>query len=205
VEDLYRFEQALHTEKLLKKTTLDSMFTPFQGDYGYGWKVGRQFNRRVISHDGIFDGFRTSIVRFPDDRACVIVLSNIENARLNEITRFLAAIVLGEPYDLEDLPSPVTRPKVGNTVQVDPNLYDAYAGRYDLPMGVFTVTREGDKLMGHAAGEPSKAELVPLSPTRFAIPGPGEVEVTFVSGEGGRVTHMNLSFQGRQFQGRKID
>ena len=46
--------------------------------------------------------------------------------------------------------------------------------RKDQSSGLNKPRREGDKLMGQAAGEPSKAEL-PQSVTQFFIRGPGEV------------------------------
>jgi hypothetical protein len=89
-------------------------------------------------------------------------------------------------------------------VKVEPNIYDAYTGQYDLPMGVLTSTRKGDKLMAQAAGEPGKAELMPQSATQFFLRGPGEVQVTFVKDDNGRVTHINVLVRGRAFQGKKI-
>lgn len=203
-EDLYLFDQALYTEKLLTKKSLDTLFTPFQDGYGYGWKLVPQFNHRVISHDGGLDGFRVNIERFPDDRTCVIFLSNVENTRLSEITQYLAAIALGEKYNLSKLASPIEQIQIETTVKVDPNIYDAYVGQYDLPMGLLTITREGDKLMGHAAGEPSKAELVPQSATQFFIRGPGEVQITFVKNSNEQVTHISVQVRGREFQGKKV-
>lgn len=204
VEDLFLFDQALYTEKLLTKKSLDTMLTPFKDGYGYGWQLGPQFNHSVISHSGKLDGFTANVARFPDDRTCVIFLSNIENTRLSEITQYLAAIALGEKYDLLELTSPIQQIQIETTVKVDPKIYDAYVGQYDLPMGVFTITREGDKLMGHAAGEPSKAELLPQSATQFFIRGPGEVQVTFVKNNNGQVTYIKVLFRGREFQGKKI-
>ena len=58
--------------------------------------------------------------------------------------------------------------------------------------------------MGHAAGEPSKAELLPQSATQFFIPGPGGVHVTFVKDSNGQVTYIKVLVRGREFQGKKI-
>ena len=37
--DLYKWDQALYTEKLVSKATLDAIFTPNLSDYGYGWQI----------------------------------------------------------------------------------------------------------------------------------------------------------------------
>lgn len=58
--------------------------------------------------------------------------------------------------------------------------------------------------MGHAAGEPSKAELVPQSATQFFIRGPGEVQITFVKNSNEQVTHISVQVRGREFQGKKV-
>jgi hypothetical protein len=56
-------------------------------------------------------------------------------------------------------------------VKLDPKLYDSYAGEYEANKdAIFVVTREGDKLFGEYAGEP-KAELLPVSKSRFFVRG----------------------------------
>src|SRR5688572_16952534 len=136
VGDLYLWDQALYGEKLLKKSSLDAMFTAVLDGYGYGYRVNKLFNRRHTTHGGGIEGFSTSINRFPDDRLTVIVLSNYEAARSGAIARDLAAIALGEKYEV-----PVERV----VVKVDPKIYDAYVGEYEVEPGVvIAVTREGD-------------------------------------------------------------
>jgi CubicO group peptidase (beta-lactamase class C family) len=76
VEDLYLWDRALYTEKLVKKATLEKIYTPFKDNYAYGWVVDQQFNRKRITHGGGIDGFNTTIVRFVNDDTCIIALSN---------------------------------------------------------------------------------------------------------------------------------
>jgi CubicO group peptidase (beta-lactamase class C family) len=93
VEDMYRLDQALYTEYLLPRSVLDEVFTPVKGDYGYGWWVTTAFGRRAISHTGLVTGFSNYIVRFPDERVCVIVLSNLQSAPSEIIGDHLAKMV----------------------------------------------------------------------------------------------------------------
>jgi CubicO group peptidase (beta-lactamase class C family) len=53
--------------------------------YGFGWRISELGGRRVISHTGETIGFRNALVRFPDERLAVVVLTN-----RNE----------GHPYDI---------------------------------------------------------------------------------------------------------
>ncbi|MCL6455148.1 MAG: beta-lactamase family protein [Alicyclobacillus sp.] len=78
VDDLYTWDQALYAGKLLSAASFDQMFQPYSEDgYGYGWRIWSHNGRRLISHSGGVNGFASMILRFVDDRATVIVLSNI--------------------------------------------------------------------------------------------------------------------------------
>lgn len=105
VEDLYRWSQALDTEKLLSKKSLDAMFTPHSPEdhfwhgptnYGYGWRISRLFNRRLVWHVGEIGGFLSYIGRYPQDNVTIIILSNREDSFVRLASRDLAAIVFGE-------------------------------------------------------------------------------------------------------------
>jgi N-acyl-D-aspartate/D-glutamate deacylase len=84
VEDLYLWDQALYTERLVRRSTLEEAFTPARqngGDsypYGFGWRLGSYgaLGRR-IAHAGGWVGFSTFIVRYPERELTVIVLSNL--------------------------------------------------------------------------------------------------------------------------------
>jgi CubicO group peptidase (beta-lactamase class C family) len=44
--------------------------------YGFGWSVEKGNGHPMLSHGGSIVGFRCFIVRYPDDRLTVIVLTN---------------------------------------------------------------------------------------------------------------------------------
>lgn len=75
--------------------------------------------------------------------------------------------------------------------KVDPKIFDAYAGRYDVDNNrVYTVTRTGDKLMASVAGNPPQ-ELFPETETQFfwqTIRG----RLIFVKNEKGEVTEVRF-------------
>lgn len=100
VEDLYLWDQALATEKLLPQGLLEAMFTPWAAipesnglHYGYGWLVGEQFGHQVVGHNGGIDGFATSFMRFPNAQVVIIALSNLQTTNPNAISQQLAQIV----------------------------------------------------------------------------------------------------------------
>ena len=62
VEDLYTWDQALYTEKIVKRATLDTIFTPridagATGKYAYGWAVSTVHKRQMIGHGGVSTAF----------------------------------------------------------------------------------------------------------------------------------------------------
>lgn len=96
VEDLYLWDQALYTEKLVQEKTLRRIFTPGLENSGYGWEIFEQKNRRLVRADGRSFGFSTSLARYPAEKVTVIVLSNIDSAGASKIADELSAILFGE-------------------------------------------------------------------------------------------------------------
>ena len=90
-------------------------------------------------------------------------------------------------------------------VKVDPKIFDAYVGAYEISPGlVFTVTRAGDKLMGQSTGEKKLHELLAENETSFFIKGDPDLDI-FVKDEKGQVTHVIFrSMDGREIKAMKI-
>jgi D-alanyl-D-alanine carboxypeptidase len=90
--DLYRWDQALYTERLVRKPMLDSIFTPGLESYGYGWEISSDGPDGVThEHSGGLPGFACYIMRIPGHRRTIIVLGNLE--RMGRTVRDLAAIM----------------------------------------------------------------------------------------------------------------
>ena len=105
---------------------------------------------------------------------------------------------------LSNLASPQSsapKPDEGAAVKVDPKILDTYVGEYELPMFTLAVTREGEKLFGQPPGD-SKEELVPLSDTEFNVTNVN-AKVKFVKDATGKVTHMMVTLNGQDVQGKK--
>jgi CubicO group peptidase (beta-lactamase class C family) len=99
VEDLYLWEQALYTEKLVRAKTLEEVFTPSLENFGYAWEILPKFNRPFIRAGGRSFGFSSALTRYPADQVTVIVLSNIDTAGAGKIAEDLGAIIFGEKYE----------------------------------------------------------------------------------------------------------
>jgi CubicO group peptidase (beta-lactamase class C family) len=102
VEDLYRWEGALNSDRLIPKELLDMMFTPHavvretQLFYGYGWFIGEDHDKNLYFHDGEISGFRSQIHRYPDDDTTIIVISNKQTADLDYVVKGIEEVIFRE-------------------------------------------------------------------------------------------------------------
>jgi CubicO group peptidase (beta-lactamase class C family) len=194
VEDLYTWDRALYTEKLVSKSSLNKIFTPFKNNYGYGWGITTLFNRTCTRHGGGINGFRSDIIRFVDDDACVIVLSNIDSAPVNRIGTDLAAILFGEKYEL---------PREKKAISVEPEILDTYVGEYEVsPEFHIYITKENGQLYAAAPGH-TKAKMYAESETEFFLR-IADVAFTFVINEQGEITQLILHMDGEDSPAKKI-
>lgn len=194
VEDLLLWDQALYTEKLVSRKSLDEAFTPFKSNYGYGWSIGKRHDRQVIAHGGGIFGFSAYIARYPADRVTVVVLSNVEGAPSGEIANSLSAIVFGAKYEI---------PAERKEVQVAAKTLEKYVGQYQLtPQLVMKVTLEDGKLLAQVSTQP-KLELFAESETVFFFK-VVNAQVTFVVNAQGEVTGIVFHQGGSDIPAKKI-
>ncbi|WP_299821532.1 serine hydrolase domain-containing protein [uncultured Pontibacter sp.] len=92
VEDLYKWDQALYTNKLVKQETLREAFTGSrlerkkEEDYGFGWRIRPLDNGdTVVYHGGLWHGYATYLQRNPKDHSALIVLSNVPNGSFRHL------------------------------------------------------------------------------------------------------------------------
>lgn len=84
IDDLFKWNQALYTEKLVSYETLDRAFTGHvktttderEVYYGYGWSTTVENGLKIVEHTGSLRGFRNINFRIPEKRFSVIILSN---------------------------------------------------------------------------------------------------------------------------------
>ena len=105
VEDLYLWDQALYTDKLLSAQSKALMYKPFLDNYAYGWVVTNASFKpkgqpvQVITHGGGINGFTTTIVRFPQEHNLIVLLDNTSTTYLDRISDAVGKIIYNQPYD----------------------------------------------------------------------------------------------------------
>ncbi|MBZ0201832.1 MAG: serine hydrolase [Ignavibacteria bacterium] len=99
VEDMFKWDQALYTDKVLMNVSKEKMFTPVMNNYGYGWQIIEQpigdMKKKVITHSGGIFGFNSLETRLVDENKFVMVLNNFENGNINQLTLGIVNILYG--------------------------------------------------------------------------------------------------------------
>ncbi|HEY0556939.1 MAG TPA: serine hydrolase [Thermoanaerobaculia bacterium] len=166
VDDLAIWDRALAGEALLRKASLDRMFTAYtlksgaSTHYGYGMEVYDFAGRRILQHGGGINGFRTNLIRVPEERLFVAVLSNNEASKVSpdDVSLRIVAKALG--HALEDV----------KTIPLDPKAAADYPGVYRFDEETTrVVTNEGGKLFSQRRGG-EKQELSATAPDDFLYP-----------------------------------
>jgi D-alanyl-D-alanine carboxypeptidase len=83
VFDMAKWDAALNTERLIRRSTLEKMWTPVRLNdgsvypYGFAWRIREVNGHRIIQHDGVETAFTTRIARYVNDGISIVVLMNI--------------------------------------------------------------------------------------------------------------------------------
>jgi len=102
VEDLYKWDQALYTDKLVPADLKQKLFTPDLEHYGYGWVIqvipeGEPgAGQTVIGHAGGINGFNTLERRYIADHDLIVIFNNTPGADLADMAKGIRAILYGQ-------------------------------------------------------------------------------------------------------------
>ena len=100
-EDMARFEVAILNDKLIKHATRDVMWTPLKpsdepaNGYALGWGTFSEDGVHYVAHSGGQQGTSTNFLLAPEQRAGVVVLSNMEDVPADDLSKEVLKIVLG--------------------------------------------------------------------------------------------------------------
>jgi CubicO group peptidase (beta-lactamase class C family) len=98
IHDLVKWDRALDEGTLLKKNELDLAWTPARltdgttTRYGFGWFTELEGGARRLSHHGETSGFTNFILKYPDRRLTVIVLTNRRGGAPWDLAASVAAL-----------------------------------------------------------------------------------------------------------------
>jgi CubicO group peptidase (beta-lactamase class C family) len=199
VDDLALWDAAVYSDKLLKQSSWERIFTPYKlangetSDYAFGWVISRFQGRTIASHGGGVFGSRAWVMRVPEDHVYVAILANDSSAETQPeiVARRLAAIVIAKP---------LSDPKI---VKLDAKLLDAYVGKYQgSDSDTLTVRREVDRLVAQGTEDP-EYELFPIGGDKFIVKA-FDAKITFARDAEGMVSGLVFSFMEHDTRLRKL-
>jgi CubicO group peptidase (beta-lactamase class C family) len=156
--DLLRWERALFGGKILSRTSLEQMTTPFRQNYGFGVVIRTLDGDKVIDHSGSLEGVNTELIHGARNNLVVVVLSNVSGPATDQLADDLFKIAHGDKVEL------ISDRKV---IHLATSTLERYEGYYEFPDGdVMRVWRDGARFLTQLQGEPA-IEFFPQSEHTF--------------------------------------
>lgn len=199
VDDLFKWNQALQSGKLLKKETLELAFKPGKLNdgtpmtYGYGWDMGNLQGSPVIVHGGGINGFLTFASWLPKENVVVVLLQNVTGQDPEDLAYQMAAQTIGKPFNLKEIP-------------VAENTLQEYVGVFESQDGVKRAifVEDGKLFSQRLGGGANQLRIIPfekdgfnyensLSQIYFLRNDSGKVEGAVFKTATGSPEHMKLT------------
>ncbi len=160
VEDLFKWNQAVHSYRLVKKETLDKAFAEYKlpdgkgTGYGYGWFLSQIKGSPSIEHGGGINGFLTNAIYLPEEDVFVALFSNNEGKAPTFTSLKMAALAIGKPLET-------------TVIELDDKTLEQYIGVYEDEEGTQRmITREESQMFFQRAGS-TKLKIMPSAKDKF--------------------------------------
>jgi CubicO group peptidase (beta-lactamase class C family) len=157
-DDLVLWQRNFDDARVGGKPLLAHMHTPAKlndgtaTDYGDGLFAGSYRGLKTIGHDGADAGFRSNLLRFPDQHLSVVIVANGADLHVTQLGERIADIYLDGKLDAQ--PTPIPDYSNRAEVPIDPARLDALVGTYALENGsAITFAKEHGHLVGWTAGD----------------------------------------------------
>jgi hypothetical protein len=190
--------------KLLTLTVLDQMLTPQAGGpVGLGFFVDGEGAALRFGHGGDNVGFKCELTAYLEQGLGAVVMTN------GDLGFWLCPEIMGGiareyrwPLAHDEAHQGFFYP-AREPAQVDPQVYAAYTGDYELrPDFRLQVTAGGDTLMVQPAGQPP-LQLQPSSETTYYAEAV-DITITFLKNEAGETTGLTFRQNATDLEAHKI-
>jgi CubicO group peptidase (beta-lactamase class C family) len=198
VEDLMRWEQNFDRKTVGGDAALSAMQTtvPTSQDYGLGLYIENDNGMRIVEHDGRDAGYRSHLIRFPDQKLAVALLCNIalpDAPSTWALVRDVAAVFLKHRLT----PPQTTAARHSSHSSKRARLAD-YVGRYysDEIGSTYIVGRNGPSSLALARWKYDPTKLTAAGVDTFHMANFGvmlpAVKVTFQRDKHGKIKGFSL-------------
>jgi CubicO group peptidase (beta-lactamase class C family) len=191
LEDLYKWNEAIFNNKVLKPESMKAAFTPVVLNngatppglkYGYGWQMNEYRGMESVSHSGGLHGFISQLLRVNKENMTVVMLTNVMPPQVE-----IDPMKVAELYLWKQMPQQESFKQL-ETQEKD---IDKYTGRYDFGHGmVMLITKEQDGLYAQMSGQ-GKFPIFPSSPGHYFWK-VVEAKIHFITDAQGNVTQSHF-------------
>ncbi|WP_035333188.1 serine hydrolase domain-containing protein [Dyadobacter crusticola] len=153
-------------------------------DYAFGLARDEERGIKTVSHTGGWQGYRTILLNYPEEKLSLILLSNAADFNIARFSAEVSEVFLKDKWKKDE--KGAANAGVGQlpTVALNTSLARKYVGTYELGPGwTVAVTLENGALMVQAVGEP-KFPVQPKSDSTVWIEAYG-ASMTFVKDQKG--------------------
>jgi dipeptidyl aminopeptidase/acylaminoacyl peptidase/CubicO group peptidase (beta-lactamase class C family) len=179
IEDLFLWDQNFYhnqlgkgSNDLIRQVTTPGVLNDGQAiHYAFGLAVDDYRGLKTVSHGGAFVGYRSEMIRFPEQAFTVICLSNLSTFNPERLARQVAEIYLANQFKAAaakvepvELPPEALEDKVGVYWSADAGI-------------VVTLAVQDGRLTVEMGGE--TAALAPVGERDFVAAAPFDVEIEF--------------------------
>jgi hypothetical protein len=165
--------------------------------YAMGQDIGKYKGLKIISHGGADAGYRSFLVRFPDQRFSVNVLSNLASFDPGGMSFKIADIYLKDREVEAGPKKEETESKAQadiKEIKIDHDVLVSYSGQYERQPGIFvTISIENDNLFVSAPELP-ETPMMAVSAIEFDVKAVS-ARVTFIL-DSGKVSKMKMQMNG---------
>lgn len=168
--------------------------------YAFGLFTGKIHDIPMIEHGGEARGFRSAISYLPTKKTGVVILANSSDCDVWGLVRNIYdGVVFNRQPSVSPPPENDSTPL---TAHPDPQIYDAYDGKYLIEPGhIVAITKEHDRLYWKLPGGP-RFELTPTSDTEF-LDQDGD-PVAFLRERSGACSQMSLIWDGKETLAQRL-
>ena len=156
IQDMYAWNKALYSGKIISPAMLTKMTTPYMNKYGYGLGIDSLDKHKRIGHSGGIPGFLSYDGFFPIDNIHIIVISN-NSSPATTIANTLAAIL----FDKNVVP-----PHKYIPVAMSSKDLEKFVGKYQTSTSLYEVVLKDGKLYRRIE-DTKDIELKPESDRKF--------------------------------------
>lgn len=185
-------------DKLVQRAVLKNGDTL---SYAFGQKISNYNGRKVVSHGGADAGYRSQVLRFPEEKLSIIVLANNGSLNADEMAYSIADIYLGNIKTFDSKESNKTWQN--SRIILPEKSLKKYEGKFELQPGFVMEFHEREGQLYITATGQGTLPLEPLNDRQFQIRRISAT-ITFVKNSIGDFDTLTFEHNGQESSGKRL-